>query len=43
MHFTNLQLVLALFVISNLAVYLLGRWHGRRALWQDRQRLRGAA
>lgn len=30
MHLTNLQLVLALFVLSNLVTYLLGRRHGGR-------------
>lgn len=29
MHLTNLQLVLILFVCSNVAAYLLGRWHAR--------------
>lgn len=29
MHLTNLQLVLMLFLASNLTVYLLGRRHGR--------------
>lgn len=29
MHLTNLQLVLVLFVISNVLFYLLGRRHGR--------------
>jgi hypothetical protein len=31
MHVTNLKLVLALFVTSNLTAYLLGRRHGRRS------------
>lgn len=30
MHLTNLQLVLILFVLSNLSAYLLGRRHGVR-------------
>lgn len=29
MHLTNLQLVLTLFLISNLAAYVIGRRHGR--------------
>lgn len=29
MHITNLQIVLALFAVSNLAAYLIGRRHGR--------------
>jgi hypothetical protein len=35
MHITNLQLVLALFFVSNLTAYLLGRRHGRRALREE--------
>lgn len=31
MHLTNLQIVLVLFVASNLAAYLIGRRHGRRS------------
>lgn len=30
-HITNLQLVLVLFLLSNVCAYLLGRWHGGRS------------
>lgn len=32
MHLTNLQLVILLFIASNFTVYLVGRWHGLRAM-----------
>jgi len=35
MHLTNLQLVLMLFLASNLTTYLLGRRHGRAKLRQE--------
>jgi hypothetical protein len=31
MHITNLQIVLALFLLSNVAAYVIGRRHGRRS------------
>ena len=30
MYLTNLQIVLMLFAVSNLAAYVVGRRHGRR-------------
>lgn len=31
MHITNLQIVIALFLASNLATYIIGRRHGARS------------
>ncbi len=31
MHITNLQIVIALFLASNLAAYIIGRRHGARS------------
>lgn len=37
MHITNVQFISALFLIGNLAAYLLGRRHGRKAVRQEFQ------